>query len=263
MLKFVQASFFKIDIVGEKVFKHFNWLDSIPREPRLTNITMRMLQTGAIYIFGRDKFYRPCIVMDAEAMARLMKEDPNAITGETFADLWVFLYMYIKNVMLLPGHIDNWVNIVNFGKLGITALPRKPILAFAGVCQANMMYFLAKSYYVNVSWGQMTLYKTLSSFINEETRAKICLTGDNTHAELATLFHPCQLERRFGGTIDTPTNFWPPYVGPEFVPLGQEDAREMVSEEDYPQCIAENPELLVHPEYAISPNHPQRDFEFA
>lgn len=40
VLKFVQANFFVIDKAGEKLFNHFNWLKSLPFEPRLTNDTV-------------------------------------------------------------------------------------------------------------------------------------------------------------------------------------------------------------------------------
>ena len=44
------------------------------------------------------------------------------------------------------------------------------------------------------------------------------VTNDNSHRELSDLYHPCQLEKRFGGTAETPSNYWPPYVGPIFIP---------------------------------------------
>jgi len=33
--------------------------------------------------------------------------------------------MYVRDVMLLPGHVQYWINIVNLGHLGVTELPRK------------------------------------------------------------------------------------------------------------------------------------------
>lgn len=65
------------------------------------------------------------------------------------------------------------------------------------------------------------LYNTLSVFIDPETKVKINLTGESSDPNLLDLFHPCQLERRFGGTAETPKNFWPPYIGTEgFLPEG-------------------------------------------
>jgi CRAL/TRIO domain len=64
------------------------------------------------------------------------------------------------------------------------------VLAFADVCQANLMYFLHKSFYLNLSWGLNIVYKGLSGFINEETRAKMVLTDKATDPDMLNYFHP-------------------------------------------------------------------------
>lgn len=79
-----------------------------------------------------------------------------------------------------------------------------------------MMYVLHKSVILNVGWGQRAFYNTISYFIDPETKAKIQLTGDGTCDALKELFHPSQLEKRFGGAMETPTQYWPPYVGKIF-----------------------------------------------
>lgn len=92
LLKFVQANFFNIEKAGNKLFNHFNWLDSLPREPRLTERTIKLLQGGVFYIHGRDKFYRPCLVMDGAAMVKLMASEAGLLTNETFTEEFVFLF---------------------------------------------------------------------------------------------------------------------------------------------------------------------------
>ena len=57
-------------------------------EPRLTSITVRLLQSGVFYIHGRDKWYRPCYVMDGRIMAQMAKTDPDLITAENFNDMY-------------------------------------------------------------------------------------------------------------------------------------------------------------------------------
>lgn len=135
--------------------------------------------------------------------------------------------------MFIKGHVEQWTTIVNLGNLGMTSIPRKQIMAFADVCQANLMYYLSVSYYVNMSWGQRTLLKAISGFINPETLAKMKFTGDGVHPEIAQMFHPNQLERRFGGAMDTPTNFWPPYVGKEFIPPNTEHPMPAMNDDEY------------------------------
>ena len=52
-------------------------------------------------------------------------------------------------------------------------------------------------------------WKAFSVIVPPDTRAKIHVSSENTIKELTDLFHPCQLEKRFGGAAETPKNFWP------------------------------------------------------
>lgn len=48
--------------------------------------------------------------------------------------------------------------------------------------------------------------------------------------------------------MPTPTNFWPPYMGSEFIPetiVGND--LNLITPERYDQILNENPELYVHP----------------
>ena len=83
-LKWIQSCFYNVEKAGDKLFTHVSWLSAIPPEPRLTNHTIRLLQSGCFYLHGRDKFYRPCFVMDGAVMARMAKQEPDMITSEVF-----------------------------------------------------------------------------------------------------------------------------------------------------------------------------------
>jgi hypothetical protein len=49
--------------------------------------------------------------------------------------------------------------------------------------------------------------------------------------------------------MDSPTNYWPPHVGREFTPEGQANPRNMISDEDYPQMLVDNPMLKPHVDF--------------
>ena len=59
-----------------------------------------------------------------------------------------------------------------------------------------------------------------------------------SHPLLMELYHPCQVEERFGGTAKSPLNYWPPYVGPEFYPRGFKP--DLICEDDYLTVLHEN-----------------------
>ena len=169
-LKWIQASFYDVNKAGEKLYKHLQWLSNIPPEPRLTNYTIRLLQSGCFYLHGRDKWYRPCFIMDGRVMAQMAKQQPEMITSEVFNEMFCYLFMYVKRVLLLPGQVEQWVTICDLNNMSMTALPRKQILAFGNLCQSNLMYFLFRSFYTTVGWGQRLFYKGVQMFIDEETK---------------------------------------------------------------------------------------------
>ena len=105
----------------------------------------------------------------------------------------------MKKVMFLPGHCDHWNTITEMGFASMWAIPREQVLAFASICQCNMMYILNKSFYLNTSWGQNMTYKLIGPFLDPVTKTKVNLTSENHHPDLTALYHPCQLEKRFGG----------------------------------------------------------------
>ena len=171
------------------------------------------------------------------------------------------MFEYCKKVILLPGHVEQWVTIADFGNIAMNKLPKDEIMAFGKLCQANIMFFLHKSFYVHVGWGQRLAYKAAKIFIDPRVQAKISLNGEKNPVELLQLYHPSQLEQRFGGTAETPTNFWPPQMSQEFYPNGDKSHLKFIPHEQYERVLAENPELRVHPEFLTSSSQNSRDFK--
>lgn len=143
-----------------------------------------MMQAGAMYIHGRDKCYRPILIMDATVLVDLIKKDKDAVSGDVFVELFLFLVHYMRTCMFLPGQVDYWTCIISFANLGITSIPRKPIMAFLECCQQNIMFFINKQFYLNVSWGIKAIYNTVISVVDEETRKKHSLTDKSTLPEI-------------------------------------------------------------------------------
>jgi hypothetical protein len=144
------------------------------------------------------------------------------------------------------------------------SLPRQQVQAIAAVSQDNMLYMLYKSFYLNTSWGQTLAYKFMSPFLHPETKQKINLTDKNHHPDLTAMYHPCQLEKRFGGEAETPTNFWPPTIGKHFVPdaLKAEREKHAMKDAHYSEILKKNPLLQREPNL-LQPGEFNRDFEAA
>ena len=95
--------------------------------------------------------------------------------------------------------------------------------------------------------------------MHQETLAKLMVTSEAEPQELIDEYHPCQLEKRFGGAAETPKQFWPPYVGTEFIPDGDTSHLGFIEREDYEKVLEENPLLELHPVY-LKEEQCSRDF---
>ena len=93
LLKFIQAT--KFDM-GEKALtkidNHFKWLAASPIVAHLDTQTLKILNAGAFYIGGRDKYFRPTIFMDGAIISRLNAETPGGLDCTVFGELWFFFY---------------------------------------------------------------------------------------------------------------------------------------------------------------------------
>lgn len=164
--------------------------------------------------------------------------------------------------MFLDGQIDHWQCIMNYGDLGVFEMNREAITSFTYICLEHMMYLMIHSYYLNMSWSLSTAWDTFKLILDETTRSKI-FTSRNLHLPaLLEMYHPCQLEKKYGGTAETPTNYWPPYVGKYFVPEGQADCHKLIKDSDYERILQENPLLQKHPSYLSEKDLYSRDFVF-
>ena len=57
--------------------------------------------------------------MDGGVIGRLYKEDPDLASADVFCSLFIFLYNYVKKAMLMPGHIEQWIVIMDLNNLSI------------------------------------------------------------------------------------------------------------------------------------------------
>ncbi len=43
---------------------------------------MKLIQSGCVYIFGRDKYFRPTMIIDLEIVNKMMQAQPDLVTIE-------------------------------------------------------------------------------------------------------------------------------------------------------------------------------------
>lgn len=106
ILKFCQCQFFNLEKASNQIVRSIGWELSNMISVDFSHHSLQMLQNGCCYIHGRDKFYRPAVIINMDNVVRQMALNPEIEQGENFTNAFLFLYNYILKVMLLPGHIE-------------------------------------------------------------------------------------------------------------------------------------------------------------
>jgi hypothetical protein len=78
-----------------------------------------------MYIHGRDKMFRPCIVLNSATFELLRQSKPELCDMDVASTATLFVLEYVRSNMFLPGQVENWVVINNIGGLSLNKLPRK------------------------------------------------------------------------------------------------------------------------------------------
>ncbi|OMJ67361.1 hypothetical protein SteCoe_35492 [Stentor coeruleus] len=163
-----------------------------------------LLNEGFLYIHGRDRYFRPLVVLD------IPKIDLKKHTVQDYVDLTVFLMEFVIEYMLIPGKVENWINIVEMGRLGIRELPFKSLIKLLGTLQKIYKCRLAHSFVLNPPSSMYYMWTCLKPFIDKATQEKV-LFENKTFCE--TMLQMCdldQVEKRFGGNAPNIEEFWPP-----------------------------------------------------
>ena len=79
---------------------------------------------GFLYVHGRDKWFRPCLVLNSGVLSQIKISHPDLFDIDLLSTATIFILEYVKKYMFLPGQIENWVVIHNINKLAFNKLPR-------------------------------------------------------------------------------------------------------------------------------------------
>ena len=113
--------------------KHLQWKRDVAPYNKLNLISMKLIQSGCIYIFGRDKYFRPTFIVDGRNMVEFDRKEPNILNGANLCQAFCFLFNYMKEVMFLPGQVDHCNLIVNLGNMSVFEMPKETIYTFSAV----------------------------------------------------------------------------------------------------------------------------------
>jgi hypothetical protein len=132
------------------------------------------MNQGLAYIYGRDIFFRPIVVLDALKLTQTKTQDQRLI------DLIILLCSYMDEFMMVEGRIENFILIIDCKDISIFNAPYamlKSVLSTAqGLfkCRAKAVFFL------NAPAAFSVLWRTLKFSLDEITASKAQIISKNT-----------------------------------------------------------------------------------
>jgi len=112
ILRFLQANGYKMEKTLHSIKDHTAWNASLSTF-KPTDKIKEFLNTGFLYVHGRDHKFRPVVVFNIYRM------DTKAVDFSLLTDALTYGLTYIVNEMMLPGQVENWVFLSNAKGLGL------------------------------------------------------------------------------------------------------------------------------------------------
>lgn len=211
-LRFLNGHGFNIKKSFQNIIEHMQWRQEL-KPIILTQGDRDLLDKGFIYVHGRDRDYRPFLVVNAKIIAG-KDVDPD----DVFHTSWFACHYIIEN-LLLRGSVENWIDIMDLGGLPISKIPMKALKKFIVESQQHMKSRITKFFLLHVTWGIRTIYAIVSPFLEKRTKEKITMKKGGINDDMFEMAHPSQIEEKYGGDAENVTQYWPPkMVSEEYDP---------------------------------------------
>ena len=164
-----------------------------------------LLNSGCIYIHGRDHRYRPLIILNAGRF------DLETYNSEDYSILLCYILEYCITHLMLPGRIENWIIITDLNNKSLSSLPISELKRVIKTLQDNFRCRMIVNYVVNAPRSLKFMWTVIKGFIEPHTVNKIRILREGQPKEMKQHFALTQIEKKYGGTAeDLIDNFWPP-----------------------------------------------------
>ena len=117
-IRFLQASDFKINNAIKIIKETVKWNNSY-YPFQINDRIKQILNSGLMFLCGKDKKFRPVIICQAKKCSILLSEK---FQIEEIQEAIIYFLNYVIQYHLIPGQIENWIIISDLNNVGITEL---------------------------------------------------------------------------------------------------------------------------------------------
>jgi len=194
-LSYIYSTECNIEKAYKRLIDYFKWYNQhFPMNIQPEDKSIKLLNTGFTYIYGRDHQFRPIIICQPYILQKYEKE----YSETDVVNASIFICQYMVNYMLIPGQIENWIMFINLGKTSLLRMP-DPIKKLIKALSDYFIARLYKSYIIGMNAILRLIFKFMCSFLEEVTAKKFVILEGKKDPKLFTDINPQNLEERFGG----------------------------------------------------------------
>ena len=245
-MRLLQASEYDIKKSYTAIKENIQWLNTIPKT--VNDKIIYLLNSGFMYVFGRDSHFRPIIVVSIKLIKVVLSQN---YTFEDINETIIYLMNYIIKYLLIPGQIENWIVLVDFDDVGISDIGEfKKILSTLSKQRGRVF----KNYFVNIS-GLIKFSVKAAVKMFSSVAKKLVILGSNELQKIQEIISPENIEQKYGGLapniVPGGNNLFPPIMPSNNFALRGEKLN-IVNPEKYKEmCLNSNPykPFVICPKY--------------
>ena len=226
----------KLDKAYERMINYFKWYKSFfPLNIQPGDNCTKVLNSGFLYIFGRDHQFRPLII----CQPYILQDCLDKYSSTDIMNASIFVCQYMANYMLIPGQIENWIMIVNMDGTNVLNLPDSVKKLINNMSE----YFVARlyrCYILGLNAFLRIIYKIICAFVEKSTVEKVIILDNKEDPRKHNDINPENLEERFGGKApnciyDGENSLFPPRMpSSNYFFLENENPKDiLITEEEY------------------------------
>ena len=234
-LAFIYSTECKLNKAYNRMIDYLKWYDNhFPMNIQPEDKCIKLLNTGFVYVFGRDHQFRPIIYCQPYIFQKFSKEysDIDVVNAA------IFICQYMSNYMLIPGQIENWIFFLNLEDTSLLSFP-DPIKKLIKTLSDYFVAKLYRCYILGMNTFLRVLYKFVCNFLEEVTVKKVVILEDRKDLKLFQDINPQNIEERFGGMApnciyEEKNCLFPPRMpSNEFLKENEDPKEILITEEEY------------------------------
>lgn len=219
----------------KRMTEYFDWYrEFFPLNIQPGDKCVKVLNSGFLYIFGRDHQFRPVLICQPYILQKCL----DLYSDIDIMHASIFICQYMVNYMLIPGQIENWIMLVNMDKTSVLNLPE----SVKKLIHCLSEYFIARlyrCYILGLNAFLRIIYKIICAFVEKTTVEKVIVLDNKDDPRKNNDINPENIEERFGGTApnleyDAENSLFPPRMPTNNYLLKSEDPKAiLITEEEY------------------------------